>query len=255
MEGGTMKTILNQDQKLKPLKVGTVVEGKLIAKKPMAAYFDLGIYGTGIIYGKEFKLAKEELKKLKIGDKILAKVVDIDNEDGFVELSIAGASKEIALELLRQKKESGETITVKIFGANKGGLLTKVLDVPAFLPISQIVFDPPLNKEEIDKEKFLEKLKSFVGREMEVKILGILDDGHVILSEKLAKMEQESKEYEVGRIIEGKVEGIFDYGILVKFNSSLGLISEKEKEFKLGETVKAKIVAIEDGKIFLTTKI
>jgi small subunit ribosomal protein S1 len=256
-----MKEILEENEKFKPPKVGDIVEGIVISKKSFAIYLDLGIFGTGIIYGKEFKKAKKELKNLKIGDKILAKIVDLENEDGFVELSVSGATKDIALELLRKKKEEGEKIKVKILGANKGGLLARISGIDAFLPISQLSPENYPEVEDGNQEKILEKLKKFVGKEMEVKILGILEkDAQVILSEKLVKEEEEVKKYKVGEIVEAEVSGIVDFGIFLKFGENFeGLvpISETNPDFnlKIGEKIKAKIISIEGNKILFSLRI
>jgi len=256
-----MKQILEENANLKPPKVGDIIEGRVISKKAFAIYLDLGIFGTGIIYGKEFKKAKKELKNLKVGDKVLAKIVDLDNEDGFIELSVAGATKEIALEMLRKKKEAGEKIKVKILGANKGGLLTKVSGIDAFLPVSQLSSENYPEVENGDPEKILEKLKKFVGKEMEVKILGILEkDAQVILSEKLAKEEKEIEEYKVGDVVEAEISGITDFGIFLKFGVNLeGLapISETNPNLnlKIGEKVKAKIISIEGNRAIFSLKI
>jgi small subunit ribosomal protein S1 len=256
-----MKQILEENANLKPPKVGDIVEGRVISRKAFAIYLDLGIFGTGIIYGKEFKKAKKELKNLKVGDKVLAKIVDLDNEDGFVELSVAGATKEIALEILRKKKEAGEKIKVKILGANKGGLLTKVSGVDAFLPVSQLSPENYPQVENGDPEKILEELKKFIGKEMEVKILGILEkDAQVILSEKLAKEEKEIEEYKVGDIVEAEVSGITDFGIFLKFGKNLeGLVPISQinpnLNLKIGEKVKAKIISIEGNRATLSLKI
>jgi small subunit ribosomal protein S1 len=255
-----MKEILEENESFKPPKAGDIVEGKVISKKAFAIYLDLGIFGTGVIYGKEFKKAKKELKNLKIGDKVLAKIVDLENEDGFVELSVSGATKEIALEILRKKKEEGEKIKVKILGANKGGLLTKVSGIDAFLPVSQLSLENYPEVEDGDPEKILEELKKFVGKEMEVKILGILEkDAQVILSEKLAKEEKEIKKYKVGEIVEAEVSGITDFGIFLKFGENFeGLVPVSEANpnlnLKIGEKVKAKILSIEENKIFFSLK-
>jgi ribosomal protein S1 len=256
-----MREILEENESFKPPKVGDIVEGKVISKKAFAIYLDLGIFGTGVIYGKEFKKAKKELKNLKIGDKVLAKIVDLENEDGFVELSVSGATKEIALEILRKKKEEGEKIKVKILGANKGGLLTKVSGVDAFLPVSQLSLENYPDVEDGDPEKILEELKKFVGKEMEVKILGILEkDAQLILSEKLAKEEKEIKKYKVGEIVEAEVSGITDFGIFLKFGENFeGLVPVSEANpdlnLKIGEKVKAKIVSIEGNRATLSLKI
>ncbi len=132
-----MKEILEKNNLLKPPQVGKIVEGKVVDKGRSTVFLDLGPVGTGVIYGKEYLEAKDELKNCKVGDRFYAKIVDLENEEGYIELSLNRASSELAWEELRQKKDSRETISIKIEGANKGGLLTQVYGIPAFLPVSQ----------------------------------------------------------------------------------------------------------------------
>ena len=123
---------------LKPLRTGEIVEGEIISINKAGVFFDIGVWGTGIIYGKELIEGKEVLRNHGIGDKLQAKVIDLDNEEGFIELSVSKAGKEIAWEELLQKKRNGEIIKVKIQKANKGGLMAAVATIPAFLPVSQL---------------------------------------------------------------------------------------------------------------------
>ncbi|TFG35808.1 MAG: S1 RNA-binding domain-containing protein, partial [Parcubacteria group bacterium] len=134
-----MKELLENNSSIKPAQVGKIVEGKIIGRARSTAFLDLGPLGAGIIYGKEFQEAKDELKNLKTGDVVLAKIIDLENDEGYVELSLNQASNELIWERLADKKAKDETITVKISGANKGGLLAEVSGIPAFLPVSQLL--------------------------------------------------------------------------------------------------------------------
>ena len=60
----TNKNTLNIDQNklLKPSKVGEIIQGKIIKNGKASVFLDLGVWGTGIIYGKEFYEAKDKLK-------------------------------------------------------------------------------------------------------------------------------------------------------------------------------------------------
>jgi len=53
-----MKELLEQNNLMRPPKVGEIVEGKVVGKKRQALFLDLGAFGVGIIYGKEFQEAK-----------------------------------------------------------------------------------------------------------------------------------------------------------------------------------------------------
>ena len=131
-----MKDLLEKNNLIKPAQIGKIVEGKIIGEARSAVFLDLGPIGTGIIYGREFQEAKEEIKNLKIGNTLFAKIIDLENEEGYIELSLSQASDELTWEKLKQQKDKDEILKVKILGANRGGLLAEVFGVPAFLPVS-----------------------------------------------------------------------------------------------------------------------
>lgn len=186
-----------------------------------AVFVELGSIGTGIIYGKEFYEAKDILKDLKVGDEIFAKAVELENEEGYIELSLTKAGRELAWKTLWQRKEKDETIAVKILGANRGGLLTKISEVPAFIPVSQLSFQHYPKVERGDKLKILEELKKLVGKELKVKIFDInQEEEKLILSEKaqeFSNLREVLKNLKKGSIVDGEVSGIVDFGAFVKF--------------------------------------
>lgn len=239
-----------------------------LTKGISSIFLDLGAIGTGIIYGKEFQDSKERLKSLKVGEKIFAKIVDLENDEGYVELSTSGASREIAFDALEQKKEKGELIKVKILRANKGGLITEVSGIPSFLPVSQLSREHYPKVEGGDTNKILKELQNFLGQELEVKILGLSqEDGQIILSEKAKDLDAKReilKNYKIGDIVDGEITGVTDFGAFIKFNDLEGLIHISELDWKIvedpnqvvkvGDKVKAKIIKIFNDKVFLSLK-
>ncbi len=278
-----MKDILEKDNFLKPPKVGEIIEGKIIKKEKKALFLDLGTFGTGIIYGKEFQDAKNLLKGLKIGDNVFAKVTSLKNEDGYIELSISQADKQLTWGELKKKKEQEETISVKILGANKGGLLAEVSGISGFLPVSQLSPENYPKVEGADTSKILKELQKFVGNEMEVQVFDLdRKTGKLILSErvkKAQKIREILKKYKAGDIVEGEVTGLVDFGIFIKFPLASeektqkkddleepieGLIHISEVDWqlvedlsevvKVGQKVKAKIIEISGDRVSLSLK-
>jgi len=274
-----MKELLEKNDLMKPPKVGEIVEGKVIGRKRQALFLDLGAFGTGIIYGKEFQEAKEELKNLKIGDSAFAKIIDLENEEGYVELSVSQASDELILQGLKQKKEKGENITVKIMGANRGGLLTEISGIPGFLPVSQLKSEHYPKVKGGDASKILRELQKFVGQILEVKIFDLdLKTRRLILSEKVKEVEKIKeilKNYKVGDVVEGEITGVVDFGAFLRFPARAlatagkgqeleGLIHISELDWqliedpsevvKVGEKFKAKIIEISGEKVSLSLK-
>src|SRR3989344_4615516 len=146
------------------VSVGSIVEGKVVAFDRSSLFVDLGIQGTGIIFGREFYAVKDIIKGLNVGDTLFAKVVEMENEDGYRELSMIDASKDISWQKLRDMKESGELVNVKITGVNKGGLLATLNGMQAFLPVSQLSAENYPRVADADKAKILKELQKFIGK-------------------------------------------------------------------------------------------
>ena len=74
-----------------PPQIGDLVEGPVIAIEKSSIYIDLTPFGTGIIYGREFIVARDVIKKINIGDTIAAKIVDNSHPEAYFELSLKEA--------------------------------------------------------------------------------------------------------------------------------------------------------------------
>jgi len=261
-------TITKKSDPTNPLQVGSTVEGKVVARDRSSLFVDLGIYGTGVIYGREFYLAKDAIKNLNIGDKVYAKIVELENDLGYRELSLKDATKELSWQKLRELKDSGKILEVRITGVNKGGLLTSLDGIQAFLPVSQLAAEHYPRVADADKQKILKELQKFIGKTLEVKILdSVAEENKLILSEK-AKSEEKTKEilknYKKGDIVEGEITGIADFGAFIKFGEIEGLIHISELDWqlvenpsevvKVGEIVKAQIININNNQVFLSLK-
>lgn len=171
---------------LSPPSVGSMVEGKVISKEKGQVLVDLSPFGTGIIYGKEFSQAKEEIKKINVGDKILAKIIELENEDGFKEISLKEVSEYLFWEKIKEKKEKNEALSVRISGANRGGLLVNMGEVLAFLPVSQLSSSHYPKVKDGDKEKILSELQKLIGKTLKTRILHLSqEENKIILSERL----------------------------------------------------------------------
>jgi small subunit ribosomal protein S1 len=173
-------------------------------------------------------------------------------------------------------RDSGQIISVRVTGVNKGGLLKSLDNIQAFLPVSQLAPEHYPRVADADKSKILKELQKFIGKTLEVKILDLLaEENKLILSEK-AKSEEKTKEtlknYKKGDLIEGEITGIADFGAFIKFPAAAvdkneqieGLIHISELDWqlvenpaevvKVGETVQAKIIDINNNQVFLSLK-
>lgn len=269
-----LSKLLDSGDYLTMPKVGDLVKGRVLSTKGRQIKIDVNGRKTGVVRGRELYAESDIYKNLEAGDEVEATVVDLENENGEVELSFRHAGQKRAWKDLGAMSSSGETVTVKVLDANKGGLIVRVGHVQGFLPVSQLA---PENYPRVsggDKQKILEKLKSLVGTDLRVKVLDVLeDDNKLIVSEK-AVWEDEQKniiaQCKVGDIIAGDVSAVADFGVFVKFfptGSEVPLeglvhiseiawqrIDHPKDLLKVSDNVRAEIIGIEGSKIFLSMK-
>ena len=261
--GALIKKIANVPE------VGDLVEGPVIGIEKAAVYVDLGPFGTGIIYGKEYIAARDVIKKTNIGDVIAAKVVERENEDGYVELSLQEARKAIVWTEAEEAIKNKTPIEVVPKEANKGVLIIEWQGIVGFLPVSQLKPEHYPRVEDGDKNKIFEELKKFVGKPMTVSIIAAdPKEGKLIFSEKGHAQKERTEiveKYSIGDELEGEVTGIVEFGIFVKIEEGLeglvhiseidwSLVDDPKKLFKVGDKVRVKVIEIKDGKISLSIK-
>src|SRR3989338_259446 len=253
------------------LKDGDLVEAELVEKAPKAIYFNLGSFGTGILYGAELANVSKIAKSLNVGDKIVAKINSFKNENGYAELSLSAADKQKSWQEVKELQDKDEPLTVKITGANAGGLLAAVNKINAFLPVSQLSTDHYPRVDNGDESKILEELKKFVGQELKVKIIDVNPKLHkLIISEKeanSANMKDLLAKYKVGDVVEGIISGVANFGAFMRFTDNPDieglihiseldhrLIDNPKEIVKVDDAVKAQIIEIKDGRLSLSLK-
>jgi small subunit ribosomal protein S1 len=254
---------------LNPLKVGDLISGKIIEQKGASIFVDLGSYGTGIIYGREFINAREAIRSLKAGDAVTAKIVEVANENGYVELSLKEAGQEIFWQEAEDLEKKRTPLTLKVIDANKGGLIMEWNGIQGFLPASQLGLKHYPRVEGGDKEKILDELKKMVGADLTVAVIASdPKEGKLIFSEKgteTGELKEAVAKYKIGDILETEITGVVDFGVFVKIEEGLeGLVHISELDwslvenpgdlYKIGDKVTAQIIEIKDNKISLSIK-
>ncbi len=250
-------------------KENSLAEGIIIEQRKNAIFVDIGPFGTGIIYGREYNNAKDAVKTLKIGDKITAKIIELENRIGYVSLSLKEACQDIVWKEIEEIQKNKITLKLSVVDANKGGLILEFKGNQGFLPTSQLRINHYPRIKDGDKDKILEELKKMIGSEIFVNIISFnLKERKIIFSEKNVEtneMKELISKYKIGDIIDGEIIGIVDFGIFIKIEENLeGLVHISELDwslvenptnlFKTGEKVKAQIISIKDGKISLSIK-
>src|SRR3989344_6589117 len=133
----SMKDLLMKEEFMLP-KPGSILNGKVISVSKSNTIIDLGSIGIGMVYPGEFYDNPDRMKALKSGDTVSTMLIELENDDGYRELSLRAAQMTTAWQDIKEKKESGELIATTIININKGGLIVEISGVQGFLPLSQL---------------------------------------------------------------------------------------------------------------------
>jgi len=263
-----MTQLLEKAGDLGILKVGDLVEGEVVSISGSRVWVDIhqGKF-IGIVSSKELTEAGIAMPDYVKGDKIIASVVEPENDEGFVLLSMREALKNKGWNDLEVKYNAQEVFKAKVVEANRGGLIVESEGIRGFLPVSQLTPDhyPRVGN---DKDEILSKLSKFENQMLEIKIIGFDKSiNKLIFSERAAHQEEFDKmtsSIQVGEILTGKISGVVDFGIFVNFANLEGLVHISEISWdkvndprnyaKVGDKIQVQVIGIEGDKISLSIK-
>jgi small subunit ribosomal protein S1 len=248
-----------EGRQFRSLRRGEVVEGTVIAINRDSLVVDIGTKSEGILpAGEMHSLGAEPLRKISIGEKVVAYVVQPETSEGDVLLSIDRARGERGWRVLQQLFDDGESFEAEVSGYNKGGLLVNVEGVAGFVPMSQLVGLRPDRNDETGAS-----LAGAVGKSLRLKVIELnRRRNRVILSERGALQEWRSQqkerllsELQEGEIRSGRISSIRNFGIFVDLGGADGLVhlSEisweraraPEELFKVGEEVQVYVMKVD----------
>ena len=253
------KDLLEALNSVKPVKVGDVVKGEVLAfddKKQVI----VGIEGTGVegvVPAHELSVKADEIEdNIKVGDVldlVVISKIGSDKEGGSYLLSQRRLEARKVWDEIEKKFEAGETITVPVTQIVKGGLVVDA-GVRGFVPASMV------------SDHFVEDFNQYNGQELELKIVEIEpSENRLILSHKeIVQQEREAKKQEVmsqlaaGDVLDGKVARLTNFGAFIDLGGVDGLVHVSEISYervgkpsdvlKVGEDVKVKVLAVDPEK-------
>lgn len=264
----TMKDLLAREEFNLP-KPGQIINGEIISVSKSGVFVDLGSIGIGMVYPGQFYDNPDKMKALRPGDKVSSVLVELENEEGYRELSLKAAQMTTAWQDIKERKESGELIGTRIININKGGLIVEINGVQGFLPLSQLSSEHYPKVEGGDTTRIVQTLQKFKGQEFTVKIIDFDEaENKLIVSERAIREEaakEELAKLKVGDVVEGDVTEVTDFGAFVKLSESLdALIHSSEIDWKYvenpkeilhtGDHIKAKVISLDDNRVSLSLK-
>lgn len=247
---------------------GELVEGIVVFKGKNKLLLDIRGVATGIISGRELRDSFNTFKDLSVGDDVAALVLEDENDEGLVVLSLRMASQKKAWDRFHSLADSEKTMKFTAQEANKGGLIANIDGIRAFLPVSQL---SPANYPRVNNAESMEiisRLQKFVGHTFTVKIVTMDEEaGKIVVSEREAMAEERAKALEglkIGDEKDGVVSGLVKFGLFVTFDGLEGLVHISEiawghvknpSEYaELGDRVRVKVIGVDGDKLSLSIK-
>ena len=211
-------------ESIRTLTYGDIVDGTVVRVDPDEVLVDIGAKSEGVISNREMTGRAEEAVVLNPGDKIKVYVLQSENEDGNVVLSLRRARAEGIWAKAAEKESSGEGVEAEVREQNKGGLIVNIMGLRGFLPSSQVARTHSGN------------LMDLVGQQIMVKILEVnRKRNRLIVSQRAAQDEDRARLREelferlsVGDVVTGRVSGLTSYGAFINLGGADGLIHISE---------------------------
>ena len=193
-----------------------IISGRVIGMNEKEVLIDIGFKSEGIISRNEFN----EDALPEVGEKLDVFLEKMEDESGKTVLSKEKADFFRRWVELRNIHETGEIITGRIIRRIKGGMVVDLNGVQAFLPGSQIDVRP------------VKDFDRFIDTDLDLRVVkfnefrkNIVVSHKAILEESLAEKRDELfLNLEVGKVVEGRVKNITDFGVFVDLGGIDGLL-------------------------------
>ena len=241
-----------QPRKRRAIRVGDRLDAVVIQVGRDAVFVELDGKQQAFLEAAELR-DDDGTMSVKVGDKLSANVVEINDEQGVVRLG-RSLGKPGSVAALEMAKASGLGVDGKITGVNKGGLEVEVGGARAFCPMSQV------DARRIEEED----AKAMIGQTLKFMVTDVRDGGKsVVLSRRnlLAREATESatralSDIVPGAVLRGTVTGVRDFGAFVDLGGIEGLIPRSEvshdrsaaisSSLKPGDAVEVSVLEVKD---------
>jgi small subunit ribosomal protein S1 len=234
-----MQSLLDGDSGLSMPGRGEIRDGVIARVTPSEILVDVGAKSEGVIAGKELEAIDDATRKsLTIGDTIPVYVVDPEDRNGNIVLSLVRAREERDWQLAEQLMASQEVYNGQVAGYNKGGLIVKIGNLRGFIPASQVSQQRRRRVEGVEAPE--QKWGKMIGESAMVKVIEVdRSRNRLILSERAASKESREAQKEKllseirpGDVRKGHVISLADFGAFVDIGGADGLVHLSEISWK-----------------------
>ncbi len=231
---------------------GEIVQGRVVEITKKFVALDIGSKTEGYADIREFQDEKNNLT-VKVGSRVDVLIVGTDPDDGVLKLSKTLADRKKAIDKIEDAFKNKKPIEGRITSRIKGGMIVD-LGLRAFLPASHVDI-----KNSNDLDKYIGLKAKFYVTEYNPKKQEIVVSRRLYLEDERARLKEKTLEsLEVGKVFDGEVRSITNFGAFVDIGGvegllhvsdiSWGKIKHPSEILKVGDKVKVKVLAFNKGK-------
>ena len=211
------------EQTLVSFKNGDVIEGTVVRIDRNEVMVDVGYKSEGVIPSRELSVRKSinPNEVFNVGDKVQALVLEKEDDEGRLILSVKRAIYEKAWGDIQTISDQNKSVKGTVIESVKGGLIVDI-GVRGFLPASLI------------DVRRVKELSSYVGEEVEAKILELDKQGNNIVLSRKAHLEEELSEETVTEETELEEEEKEEMKYVTKEEFALAMDELKSMIEKMG---------------------
>jgi small subunit ribosomal protein S1 len=248
--GDSMEAVMNlYEESFKRFAEGEVVTGRIISVDKDHVLVDIGYKSEGQIRIQEFKDDDGNVSA-QVGDTVEVMVEWWDDEDERVVLSKEKASNIKVWDAIKKCYDEDGTIKGVISNRVKGGFSVDI-GVQAFLPGSQADLRPIRNLDELVGQKFEFKVLKYNRKRSNI----VLSRRAILEKQREEKRSTTLASIHEGKIVDGYVKNITDYGVFIDLGGvdgllhitdiSWGRVKHPSELFAVGDPIKVKILSFD----------
>lgn len=250
MDEGSMESLMDMyEESFKRFAEGEVVNGKIISVDKDHVLVDIGYKSEGQIRISEFMDENGETD-IAVGDKVEVMVEWWDDENEVVVLSKEKAEKVKVWEEIKKAYDADKSIEGTIVSRVKGGFSVDI-GVNAFLPGSQADLRPVRNLDEMVGKSFEFKVLKYNRKRSNI----VLSRRVILETERETTRAATLSSIHEGKVVEGVVKNITEYGVFVDLGGvdgllhitdiSWGRVKHPSELFNVGDNITVKILNLD----------
>ena len=253
---------LFEEQGMKQIRTGEIVEGTVISVKEDEIVLNIGYKADGIVTRSEYtNTPNVDLTTcVSVGDTMEVKVLKVNDGAGQVLLTYKRLAAEKGNKRIEEAFQNKEVLKAKVIQVMTGGLSVSVEETRIFIPASLVS-----DTYEKDLTKYADQEIEFVVTEFDPKKRRIIGNRKMLLvAAKEARMKELLETLKEGDIVEGTIKNVTNFGAFIDLGGidgllhisemSWGRVENPQKTFKAGTQIKVLVKEINGEKIALSLK-